>query len=820
MHTNRLLIFIFIAFQAMAAQVWAATYYVDSTIGNDANPGTQSSPWKRSPGMTGWTGSKTLIAGDVVYFNNAGIWTGSGGSALLSPKGGVTYDGSTWGTGQKATLQATGTFSSAIVSFNSDNPTLPTVVKGFKVNGNGTVNSGININWPSSANLIGATKRIEGCEVYGLKLIKDGSARYGIKAGATGGDTLSNLEILDTKVHDVNTTGIAIYSAVNCPTCLISNVKIKGCTVGPNIKQYDTWNGTGIIFKNNQKNVILEQSEIFGAVLNNIIIQDDGSGAPQNLTIRNNSIHNSPSHGITVQTPSKTSFELYGNIIYGNAKKGIDFAGNVGSGPHNVKILANTFYQNTGGEVNFSSSNATYSALELKNNIIYAGTQNPLTSSKANIITAHSNNLYYRASGTLASVGGTSYTSSNISTFENSSVATNPNFVSASGGNFSLSSNSSAIGKGANLGTPYSSSLLTPGSIWPNKLTLATETTSTGFDVGAYAYNGVSVPPTPEPTPEPTPTPTPISAPSTAVLINAESGTLTAPMQIASTPNTPGGSYIVTPTSNSGSAVYNFNITQAGTYKIIAEAFAANASSDSFRIKIDNGTAYIWDLNPTGNSALYNIWRQSEITGRGTGTLSAPQFNPLTVQLSSGSHTITVSGIESNTRLDYFYFVKLPVVTPLVEAESGKFTTPMKAVSLTAASGGAYIATTTSNLGSAVYTLNIAKSGVYKIVANAFASNSASDSFLVKIDNGTGNIWDLNPTGDATFYNIWREIEVTSRGTGIFSAPQFDPFTVNLSSGSHTITFVGREPNTRLDNFYLEQLPADASITTLKITQN
>ncbi|MBU0481692.1 MAG: right-handed parallel beta-helix repeat-containing protein [Proteobacteria bacterium] len=1167
MKIKRILFLGFLVYQALTANLWAATYYVDNAAPNtsDTNPGTIQEPWRNCPGMVGWAGTATLAPGDVVKFNSSSTWKGAGGNALLEATGGVTYDGSSWGTGVRATLQAVGSFVRAIVSIQKDDPVIATVVQGFNVNGNGTSNSGMTVNWPSSVNLTGAVKRIENCDVHDLRPLKGGAARYGIKVGAIGGDTCKNVEILNTRVHDISTTGIAIYPAVNCPTCLIENVTIRGCTVGPNISQYDTWNGTGIIFKNNQDNVLLENSEIFDAVLNNVIIQDDGSGAPQKLTIRHNLIHNGPSHGITVQTPTTTIFDVYGNVIYGNGKNGIEFSTAIKGSSNRVKIYNNTLYQNTGGEINFSSSSATYALLEIKNNILYSVSgQTPLRSALGNIITAHSNNLYYRpGGGTLATVGGTSYTSladtpTYLLVFEKSASLTDPKFVDPVRGVYSIAAGSGAIGTGVDLGFP----LLNPASSWPGNIILSSQDASTGYAIGAYtaplaqktlmglkvdgpgsveengtatytataiwsdgstsavtpewsvssayakvsidgvvttssvvgdqamtvsagyAYGGIAktaamtvtiikVPPalsglkidgpgsleengtgtytatatwsdgstsvvtplwsensayatisadgvmtastvpsdqivtvsadftadgvtktaaieigitkvaislsglkiigplsvnesssgiyaatatwsdgsTTVVTPlwsenssyamistigvlttsavpsdqivtvgagytadgitkaaslpvsitkvtlslsglkidgptsvnenssgtytaratwsdgsATTVTPlwsenstyasissagvlTTLSVPSdqsvtvtagyssggvtktasltvsitkpssgAILLFRAEAGTFTPPtMEIATAPEIPGGSYITPTVSNSGSAVYDFNITRPGTYKIVGEVYSANAASDSFRVKIDDAPEDIWDLNPEGNSALYNVWRQDEVTARGTGTFAAPQFDPLRIQLAEGPHTITISGRELNSRLAYFYLVMGPGSTELIEAESGKLTLPMKVATDAGASGGACIETTTSDSGSAVFTFDIAQPGTYKVLANTYAADSGTDSFLVSVDNGPEDIWDLNPQGDPALYNVWRQDEVTARGDGSFKAPQYDPMTVQLESGPHTITFSGREVNTRLDNFYLRKISTETEVTGIKI---
>ncbi len=145
------------------------------------------------------------------------------------------------------------------------------------------------------------------------------------------------------------------------------------------------------------------------------------------------------------------------------------------------------------------------------------------------------------------------------------------------------------------------------------------------------------------------------------------------------------------------------------------------------------------------------------------------------------------------------------VVTPegVIEAESGNLTAPMQKVADLAAANGSHIQTSTSDSGTASYNFNISAPGIYKIVARVFAANSGSDSFFVNIDNASEVIWDLNPTGSASEFNVWREDSVTSRGTGSPSNPQYDPYTVELQSGSHVITVRGRETNARLDYFRL-----------------
>jgi hypothetical protein len=148
----------------------------------------------------------------------------------------------------------------------------------------------------------------------------------------------------------------------------------------------------------------------------------------------------------------------------------------------------------------------------------------------------------------------------------------------------------------------------------------------------------------------------------------------------------------------------------------------------------------------------------------------------------------------------------------------------MAKVTDASASGGSYINTNTTYQGSAAYNLNVTESGTYKIIGQVYAPGESNDSFYVQIDNEPltnleSLAWDLNPTKSADQFSVWREDELTRRGIGTFDNPQYDPYTVNLTAGTHTLTIRGREPNTRLDYFYLAKTSSPPATTlTYNIT--
>ncbi|MFZ3043672.1 MAG: hypothetical protein WA058_01000, partial [Minisyncoccia bacterium] len=58
-----------------ASSAFGATYYIDYNAANDSANGTSSAtPWKRAPGMVGFAGSYSHLAGDVFLFKGGSTW--------------------------------------------------------------------------------------------------------------------------------------------------------------------------------------------------------------------------------------------------------------------------------------------------------------------------------------------------------------------------------------------------------------------------------------------------------------------------------------------------------------------------------------------------------------------------------------------------------------------------------------------------------------------------------------------------------------------------------------------------------------------------
>lgn len=133
-----------------------------------------------------------------------------------------------------------------------------------------------------------------------------------------------------------------------------------------------------------------------------------------------------------------------------------------------------------------------------------------------------------------------------------------------------------------------------------------------------------------------------------------------------------------------------------------------------------------------------------------------------------------------------------------VEAESGTVESPMQVLSDGNASGGQYVAVTSGSStaappanGKTSITVDL-EAGTYKIWGRVQASDGGSDSYWVRVNGGTAYQWNNIP--QSTNYR-WDDVHDADNNN--------IAVTWTLSAGSHTVEFLYREPNTRLDRIYI-----------------
>ncbi len=479
--------------------------YVDQTAGNDANAGSAASPWRRCPGMVGWTGSATLQPGDTVYFDRSDTWdiAANSGGAGLDLKAGVHYIGDEWdpqsgGAGQ-ATLRATGRHEAGVVRFWEDHASIPTWLEGFEINANGYRANLIDINhsfWKTG--LTKATKRVEDCVAHGnTGNGSEGDYKYGIIISDNSPDAsgwVANVEILNTKVYDTPRDAITMYPG---NSGMISNILVRGCETYGTGTDPSYSEGHGLVAKGNVKNSTFEYCYSHDVKSSAVFINGPESGTgtgPTGCAVRYCVLQTADNNGVIRYYGTGTkAVDVYGNIILENeATGGLSFSGN--SGNITANIYNNTFYNafvdlgNPGGS----------GTINFRNNIIYELDDVCLTDSGGDIDT-HSHNLFYRANGgTLVSTGGTTYNAANIGSWEPTAQTADPLFKNTANlpdgfsGSFGSSLAPNKDGLSLQASSPAFNSGVALGAAYSGAINTAARPVGAAWDLGAYegASNG------------------------------------------------------------------------------------------------------------------------------------------------------------------------------------------------------------------------------------------------------------------------------------------------------------------------------------------
>ena len=128
-------------------------------------------------------------------------------------------------------------------------------------------------------------------------------------------------------------------------------------------------------------------------------------------------------------------------------------------------------------------------------------------------------------------------------------------------------------------------------------------------------------------------------------------------------------------------------------------------------------------------------------------------------------------------------------------AEDGTIVSPMQIASDGGAFGGRFVKTTSANAGTDSWTFSVPSSGTYYVWGRVRSTDGYHDSFFVRMDSGGEDVYD---TSQDSWSNSWQWTRLNGRG-GTSTPLTIDPRTFSLSSGSHTLTFRGREADTWLD---------------------
>jgi hypothetical protein len=480
------------------------TYYVDQTFGSDRNSGTRpGAPWKNCPGMTAYSGSGVLHAGDTVYFNRGDTWLVSGTQGIQLT-GGVTYIGNSWGTGDgKARIRADADLDAGVVRFR-DHPTCQTVFEGFEVDGSGKVTSGVDINHRHWSLMNGATKRVQDCEVHHIWSREAiGQYKYGIIVSNFGGvDGYSeNVEIVNCVVHDTSRDGICLYPGDENENCRIKNIIVRGCEVYNTGQDPDYDAGAGIVVKGYVQDAVIEYNYVHDTKGATMFISGNerkhyGVG-PTNIHICYNIFTGNTPHGAIRIYDGRSGkdpkdLKIYGNLVCNNMAGGGLYIGSDLGNTLSLLVYNNTFYN---APVIVSPNCAIVTAFAFKNNIDFYSVGVPLTDAMGQIA-VHSNNVYCSGSGTVVASRGLKYNSSSLkSGYEVTASSSDPLFKGAANlptgfvGAYGVKMKPNSDGLSLRRGSPGINKGIALRNRFCGSINSVRRPTTSGWDIGAYQHS-------------------------------------------------------------------------------------------------------------------------------------------------------------------------------------------------------------------------------------------------------------------------------------------------------------------------------------------
>lgn len=419
----------------------ATTYYV-STTGNDANPGSQTSPWR-----TIAKAANAMIAGDTVIVN-----PGTYSEKVATVRSGTSTN--------RITFRASG----------------KVVTKTFTIGHNYITIDGFEMTAANQGYMMPVTGSY--CEILN-NVIHDTGATWGIIQLNS-----NNVGCLIKNNRYYSSTG----PGDDLPVIILSgnNNIAESNEIGPakDIDAFRVW-GTGNIIRNNYIHDITMSP---GSVAHMDVIQTFG-GSSNNIVFERNIINNTNGNYFQIFMTEYSGSATTGNWdIRNNLYIGVN--GQANFGIPNIRFCNNTLY-NVGGSNKLvmylydAAGKSNYSGAQIKNNIFVP----------ASNIDSYRQVMAVGSSGTNVQIS--SNLISRISTFTGVSGFADPNginggdpkFANASGYDFRLLSSSPAIGRAATLtGFNYDYDL-TPrpqGSAW---------------DIGAFEYkDGIGTTPLIAPT--------------------------------------------------------------------------------------------------------------------------------------------------------------------------------------------------------------------------------------------------------------------------------------------------------------------------------
>jgi len=155
--------------------------------------------------------------------------------------------------------------------------------------------------------------------------------------------------------------------------------------------------------------------------------------------------------------------------------------------------------------------------------------------------------------------------------------------------------------------------------------------------------------------------------------LEAEDAQITGPIARLKDVEAAAGEYIVYPTGQTAdaSATFTFEIKQPGNYRVWTRSLKTGAVAGSWSVKIDNGPVFVYDVF---QSRTRSSWTWDEMSDRGAGDGTNPQFDPKIINFTAGEHKIIFNARYEDTRLDKIIVTADPAFIPEDKEESGFLT--------------------------------------------------------------------------------------------------------------------------------------------------